>query len=335
MRTYDPSLLTHGAKHLFAHISISLLAVGIAFGLPDLAEYILYFWWPRVENSSRLLLTTEITFAAALVLLLNIAKLAWDSRRNTKLNKIASLVHAKETEGASNAGSEKELIKQIVGVRDMAILSVTGKEIVAPNSWVSRALKHCSEVRVLLMNPDGPAALRRAQAAKDAEATLAAYRNEIQASLDALARINVRNTKVTVRFYDTIPLWQMVVAGEYLWLRYGFPSEEGTWPEYVFSLQKDRPRRGFYTPFFVYFLAMWNAPEQLQYDFRCMAPCMPADSASRDTPRATQTARSWGTVEDSLRNRVDGKGSQQRQESHVDATFGDSRSRNAFAKVVT
>ena len=39
---------------------------------------------------------TEVTFAAVLVLLFNISKIAWDNRRRLKANALASLVHARE-----------------------------------------------------------------------------------------------------------------------------------------------------------------------------------------------------------------------------------------------
>lgn len=263
----NPSSLARSVKHVLAHILITLLAVGIAFSLPNLAQHVLYFWWPRVEDDSRLLLATEIVFAAVLVLLFNVSKLAWDSRRKLKASAVASLVHAKERQGWFRASAETELIKQLRGARDIAVQSVTGKEILCAGSWVADVLEHCSEARILLMNPDGEGARERARATRDPAASLTAYREQVQASIAYLASIAAAGKKVSVRLYDTTPFWQLVVAGDYAWVQHCYCAEVGTWPEYVFQLQKNAPRRGFYTPFYVQFLTLWNDPRVQQYDF--------------------------------------------------------------------
>jgi len=268
MQYPNPSGLARSVKHILAHVFITLLAVGIAFSLPNLAQYILYFWWPMVEDNSRLLLATEIVFAAALVLLFNISKVAWDSRRKLKASAIASLVHAREREGWLRPAAEKDLIKQLRGARDIAIQTVTGKELFGPGNWVTDVLAYCSEARILLMNPDGEGARERARAAKDPAAALAACREEVQASIAYLEKVAAAGKNVSLKLYDATPFWQLVVAGEYAWVRHCYRAEVGTWPEYVFHLQKNAPRRGFYTPFYVQFLTLWNDPRLLQYDFR-------------------------------------------------------------------
>jgi hypothetical protein len=40
-----------GIHHALAHIVITLLAVGIAFSMPVIANYILFNWWPMVRLS--------------------------------------------------------------------------------------------------------------------------------------------------------------------------------------------------------------------------------------------------------------------------------------------
>jgi hypothetical protein len=41
----------HTIRHIFSHIGVTLLAVGIAFSLPMLAKFILFTWWPRASRS--------------------------------------------------------------------------------------------------------------------------------------------------------------------------------------------------------------------------------------------------------------------------------------------
>ena len=64
-----------GSLRLMAvHAAVTLLAVGIAFKLPDAARYILFQWWPRVQDDSKALLLTEIGLAGVLVILFHLIR---------------------------------------------------------------------------------------------------------------------------------------------------------------------------------------------------------------------------------------------------------------------
>ena len=52
-----------GLRLAMVHIVITLLALGIAFSLPVLAQYILYQWWPMVVSDASLLLASEVSLA--------------------------------------------------------------------------------------------------------------------------------------------------------------------------------------------------------------------------------------------------------------------------------
>jgi hypothetical protein len=55
----------HTLRHIFSHIGVTLLAVGVAFSLPALAKFILFTWWPMVEGDSQLLLINESSCRSA------------------------------------------------------------------------------------------------------------------------------------------------------------------------------------------------------------------------------------------------------------------------------
>lgn len=69
-----------------------------------LAKFILFSWWPRVEDNSQLLMINEIIFAAVLVMLFNLFLGARQGRLSHQMNRLVSLVHVcRETTG-SHAG---------------------------------------------------------------------------------------------------------------------------------------------------------------------------------------------------------------------------------------
>jgi hypothetical protein len=259
--------LTYSLRHIFSHVTISMLAIGIAFSLPVAAQYILYSWWPRVEDNSILLMVTEVVFAAALVLLFNVSKIAWDSRRQLKATALASLVHARESGDWFSRRNDREIRKNLQGTREISILSVTGSEVFDSDNWVRHLLDSCCEVRVLLMDPEGRGAYERTRLSLNPEAVRNGYRREIEETLAQLAKLARAGKRVSIKFYDTVPFWKMVVAGDFVQVQYCYGTVMSKWPEYIFALRKDHPGQGLFTPFYVSFLQQWQNQQVPEYDF--------------------------------------------------------------------
>ncbi|MDA8094218.1 MAG: hypothetical protein M0T84_09970 [Betaproteobacteria bacterium] len=254
-------------RHVFAHSTVTLMAVGIAFSLPVLAQYILYDWWPRVAGSSKLLLITEIAVGAFLVLLYNLSRFAWSGRRSLRMNTVASLVYAGE--GSGGVRRMRELRESFTGARDVAVLSITGYDTFSADGCkLQQLLDNSYEVRVLLMHPDGEGAARRVGSLKDPEALRESYRRETATSIAYLKKLAAAGKKVTLKFYDDVPMWNLVVTGEHVWVQHcrdGYEVKEQ--PEYVFALQREHPNRGFFAPFYLHFLDQWNDPRHPEYSF--------------------------------------------------------------------
>ncbi len=260
---------TQGINHAFAHVVITLLAVGIAFSLPVVAKYILFYWWPKVEDNSQLLMITEISFAAVLVLLFNISKIAWDGRRSTHMNKIASLVYAREGRDWMSRWKERDMRKKIANVRDVYIMAITGYgTFSSENSDLQKTLELAYEIRVMLANPYGKGLVSRAQSLDDPEAMLQAYRQETEVSIAYLRKLAASGKKIKLKFYEEPPFWKLVVTGEYVWVQYCHDGHEvKTQPEYVFALQHGNPQRGFFEPFYKHFLDQWNDLRHPEFNF--------------------------------------------------------------------
>lgn len=258
-----------GLRHVLSHVLITLLAVLIAFALPSAASYILFDWWPLVEREPNLLLASEIALASFLVLLFNLAKIAWDSRHQTAIASLASLVHARNTHGGWLAHRrERNLIHNLPAARDACILTQTGYDtLVEPGSPLHGVLESAYEFRVMMVNPAGEA-LRRYAGSLPQEATLLTFHTEIEVSVAFLAGLRRLGKKVALKFYDENPFWKLVVLGDHVWVQHchsGFSASQQ--PEYVFALQHDSPRQGLFVPFYAYFLNFWSETRHPEYDF--------------------------------------------------------------------
>ena len=259
----------HTLRHIFSHIGVTLLAVGVAFSLPMLAQFILFTWWPMVEDDSQLLLINEIIFAAVLVLLFNLFLGARQGRLSHRMNRLVSLVHVREESSWLSRWSDRKLLDRITGTRDVSVMSVTGYDtFVSQRRKLKNVIDHSYELRVMLMNPYGTGALRRLQSLGDPAPLLETYCQETAASIERLAALAAAGKQVTLKFYEDPPFWNLIVTGEYVWVQYCHDGHElKNQPEYVFALLRDQPTQGLFSAFYVHFLNHWSDPRHPEYDF--------------------------------------------------------------------
>lgn len=267
-------MLANSFQHLWnslgkiiTHTGITLLALGLAFSLPHAASYILFNWWPLVRDDNRMMVASEIAFAAVLVLLLNFAKSALRYRKAAQAGTLASLVCA--CEPAGRAADRDRLLRALPWKRDLTMMAVTGYgTFAAPDSSLRDLLDQCYEIRVMLLDPYGEAAASFAASQADAEAVLAAMRREVHASVACLRELRATGKKVALKFYDDRPFWKLVFTGEHVWVRSCHGSRDAAGhAEYVFALQPEKPGRGFFPSFYTYFLNQWNDPRHPDYAF--------------------------------------------------------------------
>lgn len=265
----QPHNLLVSLQQILSHGVITLLAVVIAFALPSAARYILYDWWPLVEQDPNLLLASEVLLASILVLLFNLAKIAWDDRHKVMMARLVSLVHARHAKkNWLTRWRERNLVRRLPAARDAFILTQTGYEtLIEADSPLRNVLETAYEIRVMMVNPIGEA-LQKRVGSLPPDVTLLSFHIEIEASIAFLAQLRKRGKKVALKFYDDEPFWKLVVLGDHVWVQHchsGFGVRQQ--PEYVFALQHHNPRLGFFVPFYMYFLNQWNESRHPEYDF--------------------------------------------------------------------
>lgn len=250
------------------HIIITLLALGIAFSLPVAAQYILFHWWPLVASDASLMLASEISLAASLMLLFNLCRVASENRIKGKVADTAALVYARHGASWLTRWRERSLVKKLPAARDAFILTLTGYDTFADRrSLLYAPLRSAYEIRVMLLNPAARGTEKRVNSLPQ-EITQQSYADEVEASIACLAELRTLGKKVTLKFYEHEPFWKVVVLGDHLWVQYCHSGYEVKGePEYVFAHNPGNPRLGLFVPFYMYFLEQWNDARHPRYDF--------------------------------------------------------------------
>lgn len=110
------------------------------------------------------------------------------------------------------------------------------------------------EVRVMLMNPDGNAALDGR--AEGLNITPKDYRAEIDYSLTQLAKWKSEGRNIHVRLYDSAPGWKMILTNRIAWVQYYQASQHvADTPVYEFYSN----RTGLFSWFYGEFHRAWEA----------------------------------------------------------------------------
>jgi hypothetical protein len=207
------------------------------------------------------LLTTEICLALLLAIFFAAAKNFIAQR--------ASLGWSHSHASWLSRWRERALFKKMPAARDAYVLSVSGRDIFgSEHSRFGAALQSAGDLRVLLLNPNGPAAQQRVDDLLDESCNPAQLREEIRLSIDYLQSLRQLGRKVSLKFYDQPPFWKLVILGEHVWVQY-FHGKDGSddLPEYVFALSHKDPRRGLFMPFYMHFLEQWGEQQHPSLDF--------------------------------------------------------------------
>ena len=147
------------------------------------------------------MLITEFSFATLLVLLLNISKNTRNGRRNIRINKIASLVYAREGRGWVSRWQERDMRKKLASARDVYIMSITGYDTFSSeNCKLQQTLEQSYEIRVMLANPYGEGATNWIRSLKNPEATLQTFRQETEVSIAYLSKLAAAGKKSNLSF---------------------------------------------------------------------------------------------------------------------------------------
>ncbi len=183
------------------------------------------------------------------------------------MNRLVSLVHVRQEDDRRSRWADRKLLDRITRTPDVSVMSVTGYDtFVSGRRKLNRVIDHSHELRAMLMNPYGAGAMRRVQSLGDPVPLLETYCKETAATIERLVSLASAGKKVTLKFYDDPPFWNLIVTGEYVWVQYCHDGHElKSQPEYVFAVDRDKPTLGLFSAFYVHFLNQWGNPQHPEY----------------------------------------------------------------------
>jgi hypothetical protein len=251
------------------HIAVILLSAGIAISLPRLIgiatrEFLVF--WSVIENEKIFLVSIEIAVAVLLVLLINHAARSWKDRTFSRMARTAGLALVAGSRAFFGRKRIRELKERHATGRDVLLIGSTGyRTFVQPDGDLHRALQHCREARIMLLDPLSEGAAARAKSIPDPEISPERFREQILRSIGFLKQLKAGQKNVRLKLYQDAPLFKLTILGDYVCLRhYHAGLHVDDLPEYVF--RHDHDPGSLYNPFYQYFLERWRDPSVPEYE---------------------------------------------------------------------
>ncbi len=258
-----------GPAHILYHVMLIVLSASIALSLPYTADFIARKFlsvWALIGNEKIFLVSVELSFAIALILLFNFVSRSIKDRRLSGMARKAGLVSLSSSKGFLARLRTRGLKESHSVARDVMVLGSTGFSTFADdNGDLHGVIKNCREARIMLLNPYGDGARIRAKSIHDPNITLDRFREQITKSIAFLKELKAAQKNIRLKLYDEVPFLKMAISGDYLWIKhYHAEFDARLLPEYVFRY--DQNPGSLYVPFYQYFLKQWNNQSIPEYD---------------------------------------------------------------------
>ncbi len=258
------------SAHIAYHILIVALSAGIALSLPAIASSLaknFLFYWSLIEDEKIFLVSTEITVAALLILLLSSIGRSWRDRRFSKMATLAGMLYATPGGGLFARRRIRRLKERQGFGHDLMLMGSTGfRTFVDPKGDLHGVLLGCREAKLLLLDPESGGARARSKAILHPDVTEESFREQIGKSIEFLRGLVEGQKAIKLKLYQDPPFLKLAILGDYIWMQYyhsGLNVE--MMPEYMFKHGQNPG--SLYTPLYQYFLTRWNDPDIPEYDF--------------------------------------------------------------------
>ncbi len=256
------------AANIVYHVSVVVMSAALALSLPDIIKFLtrkILFYWAFIENQELFLITTEITAAVVLIVLVNTIVRNWGIRKRSWMAKIAGLFRVVPA-GSLLAKRRLKTLKEEQGSgRNVMIINATGYRTMAdPSGDLHQVLLNCREAKIMLLNPLKDGVTVRAKSLADPNITPESFREQIVQSIDFLKGLRILQKNIRLKLYREVPLLKLAILGDYLCLQH-YPAGRNvrTMPEYVFRHNKNQNLFGL---FYQYFVTRWLDPAIPEYD---------------------------------------------------------------------
>ncbi|MDA8085233.1 MAG: hypothetical protein M0Z75_00860 [Nitrospiraceae bacterium] len=271
-------------KKIFSHIVIIILSASAALSIPYIGRFIAnnyQRYWSLIENKEIFLISMEISVAALLIFLFNLAGRSLKNMRLSGMAAKAGMVlvtntqHGKNRKNPIAGNSIKKLIlarirkfKEKEGFsKDILLIGSTGySTFVDPDGDFHNVLKNCREAKIMLLNPFCEGAALRARGIPEPDITPESFKSRILQSIDFLTALNEVHQNIRLKLFSDSPFLKLAILGDYISMR-PYRAGLGTreMPEYIFRHSQDTG--SLFDIFYQFFLSRWRDPGTPEYDF--------------------------------------------------------------------
>ncbi len=256
------------AAHIAYHVTVVVLSAALALSLPDVIKYVtrkILLYWTFIENQELFLITTEITAAILLIVLVNTVVRSWGTRKRSWMARVAGLVRVIPARSLLAKRRLKKLKEEQGSGRNVMIISSTGyRTMTEPTGDLHQVLLNCREAKIMLLNPLKDGVTARAKSLADPDITPESFREQIIRSIDFIKGLRILQKNIRLKLYREVPLLKLAILGDYLCLQH-YPAGRNvrSMPEYVFRHDRDQ---NLFSLFYQYFVTRWLDPAIPEYD---------------------------------------------------------------------
>ncbi len=250
------------------HIAVVVMSAALALSLPDIIKYLtrkILLYWSFIENQELFLVSTEITAAVVLIILINAVVRNWGARKRSRMAKIAGLVRVALSKSFLARRQLKKVKEEQGSGRSVMLISSTGFRTFAdPAGDLHQVLQNCREAKIMLLDPLKDGVTARANSLADPDITPESFREHIIRSIDFLKALKKHQKNIRLKLYREVPLLKLAILGDYLCLQH-YPTGLNVrkMPEYVFKHDKGG---NLFSLFYQYFVTRWLDPSIPEYD---------------------------------------------------------------------
>ncbi len=256
------------AANIMYHMAVVVMSAALALSLPDIIKYLtrkILVYWAFIENEELFLISTEITAAIVLIILINTIVRNWGIRKRSWMARIGGLIRVVPAGSLLAKRRLKKLKEEQGSGRNMMIISSTGyRTMTDPSGDLHQVLLNCREAKIMLLNPLQDGVTARAKSLADPDVTPERFREQIVRTIDFLKGLRILQKNIRLKLYREVPLLKLAILGDYLCLQH-YPTGRNvrTMPEYVFKHDK---YQNLFTLFYQYFVTRWFDPAIPEYD---------------------------------------------------------------------
>lgn len=255
--------------HVLYHVLIVALSAAIAASLPFTFRFVarqLLTYWSFIENEQMFLVSTEVAVGLLLVVIFSRARTNWNNRRLSKMGRTAGMVHFSSRRGMLLRRTSRRLKERQAFLRDIMVIGSTGfRTFVDPKGDLHTAILSCRTARIMLLNPESPAALERARTIPEPAVTSESLRWQVGQTIAFLRSLPGAQKGLALKLYSDPPLWKLAILGDYGWVQHYHPGlDVQAMPEYVFAHGQNPT--SLFAAFYQYFVMRWNDPAIPEYD---------------------------------------------------------------------